>query len=204
LRQLAHANPFGSRNDTLIWRGRLQTYAFARRKWKKELEVRARNATRPLFRDDLNIEFDGAFVPVTEMCSYRYLLHLPGNGYSSRLKYLYFCAGLVFRDTRDSWAEWWSIGLKKDVHFVEVELPLDAWAALRRVRRNPLMASRILANAQALVDSIPDADVYLCNLISEYAKRVQLYDPDSVALGPGAVDLASSLLDPHLAQRGRA
>jgi len=144
-------------------------------------------------RSLLDIRFDAAFMSVFDLSRYRYLLHLPGNGYSSRLKYLMYSDALVFRDRRDRWIEWWSQGLVANEHYVLVTSTAHAANRTQWALDNPAAVDAIRARARAYMDALPHPDDYLCNLLDQYARTVQAYTPRRGALD---VDLATSLVDP--------
>jgi len=78
---------------------------------------------------------------------WRYLLDVEGVGYSGRLKLLFFSRRAVFIQQRP-FEEWYFADLKPWVHYVPVRSDLsDLVAALHRVREDPALEARIVANA---------------------------------------------------------
>ena len=73
-------------------------------------------------------EAGGAFVPLTQHCSYKYLLHLPGRTYAARLKYLLACNSTVVAPWlgrggskyAGGWFEFYYGALTSGTHYVDV------------------------------------------------------------------------------------
>ena len=192
LTALSATRPFEAREPLLTFRGSAQTYANTRSQY--EAFIGANRTSKPSL-PMLNIGISGQpYMAVTELSRYRYLLHLPGNGYSSRLKYLAYSGSLVFRDRTDHWIEWWSQGLVANEHYVLVMNAPDAANKVRWALQSPGDVERIRRNAAAYLADLPAPDTYLCHLVRRYAERVLNY---TVRATPGAVDLIATLVDPH-------
>jgi len=192
LAALSAARPFEAREPLLTFRGSAQTYANTRSQYEAFIGA---NRTSTPAHPMLNIGMRGQpYMAVTELSRYRYLLHLPGNGYSSRLKYLVYSGSLVFRDRTDHWVEWWSQGLVANEHYVLVMNAADAAKQTRWALRSPDDVERIRRNAAAYLADLPAPDTFLCHLVRRYAERVLNY---TVRATPGTVDLIATLMDPY-------
>ena len=76
---------------------------------------------------------------------YKYLLDMPGNGYSGRLKYLLLLGSVVFVVERDDTEWWWDV-FQPWVHFVPVMADgSDLMGVLQVIRTNPTLARTIAA-----------------------------------------------------------
>jgi len=84
--------------------------------------------------------------------------------------------------------------MQKGEHFVHVTSASDAANATRWAVDHPDEVDKIRANVRAYLATIPDPDVYLCHLVEQYVKLVQLYTP---VVPVSAADLATSLVDPY-------
>lgn len=93
-------------ND-IFWRGS----QLENPKREKQLDAVMNSSSLP--SEFLNLSFmnravegDGGCISMHDHCSHRHLLHLQGNTYSSRLKYLLLCGSVVFVPQQE-YEEWW-------------------------------------------------------------------------------------------------
>lgn len=103
---------FFEKSDDLFWRGALLNNP----KRKEQLEAIQRTSSLPVRILDLKFmewntdQYGGrsssGCVSMHDHCDHRYLLHLQGNTYSSRLKYLLLCGSVVFMPQQE-FEEWW-------------------------------------------------------------------------------------------------
>jgi hypothetical protein len=120
----------------------------------------------------------------TDLCSSKYLLHLPGtaSSYSNRLKYLLACGSVVVI-TETEFYEFWYPMLRPYEHFIPAgDLELTGGADLPLIvdclRAHDADAAQIAANAREFVETHLVADVhqrYLAKLLPAYAS-VRKYD----------------------------
>lgn len=83
------------------------------------------------------------FMSMRDLCEFKYLLDVQGNGWSARLKHLLCLGSVVFVMDR-RWHEYWFNELVPWVHYVPVrEDGSDLETALARVRDDPALAKRI-------------------------------------------------------------
>jgi hypothetical protein len=119
-----------------------------------------------------------------DLCSSKYLLHMPGtsSSYSNRLKYLLAC-GAVVVVTETEFYEFWYPMLRPYEHFIPAgNLELTGGADLPMIveclRSHDADAEKIAANAREFVNTHLVADVherYLAELLPAYASLRQ-YD----------------------------
>jgi len=110
---------------------------------------------------------------LTEACQYRFLVHLPGNTYSSRLKYLLLCGSVVFAPPME-WEEWWHHRLVPGVHYVAVAHDWhDLGSKLRPLLADKVSARRIADAGRALALEMFDSKSVDCywRLLIEEAHR---------------------------------
>lgn len=122
-------------------------------------------------------------VPMTDACRYRYLLSIPGFGYSNRLRSLLACGSVVIH-VRSPWNEFFLPLLRPDVHFVVVNRVEGVLPALLELRKDEARARRIAhAGGHFATHTINFDGVlrYFHTLLSQYAARMT----SRVTLRPG-------------------
>ncbi|PSC71797.1 O-glucosyltransferase 1 [Micractinium conductrix] len=118
------------------------------------------------------------FVPLTDHCRHRLLLHMPGNSYAARLKYLMACGSAVV--SPDSpFAEFWYHLLRRDENIIVVE-PVDSFNrghhladAAEELRQDDWLAGRVgAAGAGLAADALAPVRVaaYWRRLLQKYAE----------------------------------
>ena len=83
-----------------------------------------------------------AVPPLSAACGYRYLISVPGFGYSNRLKALLSCGSVVIH-VRAPWEEYFMPMLQHNRHLVVVEGVHEIIPAVLRLRANPQLARQI-------------------------------------------------------------
>ena len=148
----ARAGPWDNRTDLAFFSGNLKIGAW--RKALRRLTIENRSQVAGLLRvRDVGSTFfvpgaagpargKPAVPPLSEACGYRYLLSLPGFGYSNRLKALLSCGSVVVH-VRAPWEEWFMPLLVHQRHLVVVSSVEEILPAVRRLRATPQLARRI-------------------------------------------------------------
>ncbi len=115
--QMVHrgvSSVISNRVNEIFWRGARLTNPVRMQQLEKILNL-ARESNRTIFNiqpmqwvanSPLGKNAANGCVSLNDHCNYRYLLHLRGNTYSSRLKYLLLCGSVVFMP-RQEYEEWW-------------------------------------------------------------------------------------------------
>jgi len=89
-----------------------------------------------------------------DACNHRYLAHLKGNTYSSRLKYLLMCGATVVMESQD-WLEYWYPMLVPGKHYVEVQNGfMDVAEMLSSIRRDTARAQSIAETGASLIENL--------------------------------------------------
>jgi len=86
--------------------------------------------------------FNVPMVPQEEACNYRYLLSVPGYGYSNRLKSLLLCGSVVIH-LKANWEEYFTPMLRDREHLVIVTKVEDFIPVVMQLRANVSLAERI-------------------------------------------------------------
>ena len=148
----ARAGPWDNRTDLAFFSGNLKIGAW--RKALRRLTIENRSQVAGLLRvRDVGSTFfvpgaagpargNPAVPPLSEACGYRYLLSLPGFGYSNRLKALLSCGSVVVH-VRAPWEEWFMPLLVHQRHLVVVSSVEEILPAVHRLRATPQLARRI-------------------------------------------------------------
>lgn len=191
LQTAAAHQPFKTRADRLYFAGSLSNGPF-----RHELASLARtaDAADALAVYDVTSRFSlgkkgkgpSRQRPNEEACGYKYLLSIPGFGYSNRLRQLLSCGSVVFH-IGGFFNEFFMPQLEPGVHYVAVNTVAQLLHALKRIRADPARAERIGAaagEAARRLLSFDSARSYTRQLLTELASRRH---GEPVALGP-AVD----------------
>jgi len=127
---------------------------------------------------------DEEHVSLPQHCDYRYLLHLPGHGYSVRLKYLLLCAStVVFYDNGID--EFWYHLLEDRKHVYKVQAGDVAtdfqklYSVVLHSEANAQEAKLIGANGRRLVKdllTVENVQRYFAHILWEYAS-LQKFKP---------------------------
>lgn len=105
------ADFLSKKRDDLFWRGA----PLNNPKRNEQLEAILRTSSLPAqvlnlkfmeWTDRNGVRSANGCVSMHDHCAHRYLLHLQGNTYSSRLKYLLLCGSVVFMPQQE-YEEWW-------------------------------------------------------------------------------------------------
>ncbi|KAK9812687.1 hypothetical protein WJX72_002054 [[Myrmecia] bisecta] len=140
-------------------------------------------------------------VSLVEHCRYKYLLHMPGNFFSARLRYLLMCnSTVIFPDP--GWYEFWYQILEDDKHFIKVDAvdETNRGNHLRRVveqlEGNQELAKAIARQGMELIQTTltPEAvKSYWLMVFAKYAS-LQRFQP---TLHPDVMSLGLSLTKPN-------
>jgi len=154
---------FETRNDTAIWRGNnlRAEYEGGHRAILVELSEEHPNELDAKF---VNFKGQGDglkhYMPITNFCRYKYLIHTNGISYSSRLKYLMACKSLVFFP-KSEYREYWYHLLEDGHNIVSVTANFsDLIPKLQQAKRNDSHAAN--ENAGKLVEQYLNMDAVLC------------------------------------------
>lgn len=201
LRRAAGSQPWERRRPALFFRGA----ATGQRNQSLDpdlsadypgvLDIQLVNWTSPAERQ--------RFVPLTEHCAHKLLLHLAGNSYAGRLKYLMACgSAVVLPDS--PWHEYWYHLLRPGHHHVPVE-EVDSFnqghhladAALE-LHQDDGYARRVgAAGARLVGDALapPRVQAYWRRLLKRYRERQAF---NATGVHPDAVPLETSILVPQV------
>ena len=121
---------------------------------------------------------DPKFVPMEESLKYKYILDIPGNGYSGSLKQKLTSNSLVFAvfkphlfPQHKAVYEHFYFGLKKDFHLVEIDKPSDI--ELNLSQANDAKMKSIADNANAFMKSFDIlSECYLWKQLKVYSSAL--------------------------------
>ncbi|CAF1636423.1 unnamed protein product, partial [Adineta ricciae] len=137
-----------------------------------------------------------AYVTLEGHCDYKYLAHLEGSSYSSRLKYLLLCGSPVVYNPVQYWEEYWYHLLKDRENIIVFESARNE-AALKKLldhfSHNENKMKRIGQKGQQLVLEYLSEHAVSCywwKLMHEYAKLLG-YQP---ILHPDAIHIDDFLI----------
>jgi len=148
----ALAGPWENRTDLAFFSGNLRIGN--QRKQLQRLSLNSSEAAGVLLVRDVSSTFfvpgsgkGGAGrgmppIPMHRVCAYRYLISVPGFGYSNRLKSLLSCESVVIH-VRTPWDEFFMPQLQHERHLYVVPTVNDIVPAVHRLRANPALARRI-------------------------------------------------------------
>jgi hypothetical protein len=169
--------PFAQRDNKLFFRGQNSP----RRKAHME------NAIRHGFDNvqDAHVGDKFNYATLQDHCQYKYLLHLAGNNYSSRMKYLLACGSIVFF-MEDPNIEFYYHALTHMKHIVKVKSFEEIKAHIAYFESNVTAAEEIAHNArQFVLENLNPAMItcYVAELLQQYANLVRY----PITLHPRAV-----------------
>lgn len=208
--------PWREKRPVALWRGTDRGAA----NWARELGEMYRGSPRKRFleawggsegfdvaflEDDLLnatvVNTDPNFVPLSRAPEWRYLLDLPGNGYSGSLKQKLTSSSavLLLTDVGVPGAspvyEHYHLGLRDGVHVLHVAMS-DAGERLRWARGHDGAMQQIVRHANEYMGQFKElTQCYLWHLLDEYAKLL-LYRPaheQLAAFGSGTSSRAFAL-----------
>ena len=150
----AHAGPWENRTDLAFFSGNLRIGGH--RKYLRRLTVENRTQVAGVLRvQDVGSTFyvpsraagaraatAPAVPPMSAACHYRYLISVPGFGYSNRLKALLSCGSVVIH-VKAPWEEYFMPMLQHNRHLVVVASVDEIVPAVLRLRANPQLARQI-------------------------------------------------------------
>jgi hypothetical protein len=113
--------PFEERENKLFFRGAKTHYI---REFIYNKVQDNKNNDKNKFDIIVSKNFDKTnFVYLKDHVKWKYLVHIPGISYSSRLKYLFFTKSLVFNIKKKSeyeWIEFWYHIIKSNKHYIRI------------------------------------------------------------------------------------
>lgn len=146
------AGPWDNRTDLAFFSGNLRIGTH--RKQLRRLSLNASDSADVLLVRDVGSTFfvpgsgggpgrgTSPPLPMHRLCAYRYLISVPGFGYSNRLKSLLSCESVVIH-VRTPWDEFFMPQLQHERHLYVVPTVADIIPAVHRLRANPALARRI-------------------------------------------------------------
>ena len=193
---LAGSVPWRNRTDVAFFSGGLSTNgdrkrlrALAQSSDEARALLRVRDVAPHFFvpSRSMNVKAGRAqTLSLTSACGYRYLISLPGYGYSNRLKTLLLCGGVVLHKPYAS-EEYFMPLLRPDTHLVHIPKTSDILPTLRRLRANESLAQSIAAAGRRVaVSSLRHDQVlaYWQSLLRSYSsiqrERVAAATPDYI------------------------
>ena len=151
----ARAGPWENRTDLAFFSGNLRLGGHRKYLRRLTIENRTQAVQRVLRVQDVSSTFytpnrgaaaaraaAPAVPPLSAACGYRYLISVPGFGYSNRLKALLSCGSVVIH-VRAPWEEYFMPMLQHNRHLVVVEGVHEIIPAVLRLRANPQLARQI-------------------------------------------------------------
>jgi hypothetical protein len=157
--------PFAERKDDLFWRGALS----AQKRHQYVKDAKEHNFTQvqvSVVTEKTN------YVTLPDHCHYKYLLHLAGNSYSSRLKYLMACGSVVFF-LSDPNVEFYYSSLEHMKHVIHVQSYQEIRAYMSYFERNVTAAEEIGQAARRYVQDVlsqSSIECYVVDLLTQYSK----------------------------------
>ena len=137
-----------------------------------------------------------AYTTLEDHCKFKYLLHIEGGSYSSRLKYLLLCGSTVIYDRGNHWDEYWYHLLEhnQNVILFEKRGNEDEFnKTLDYLRKNEDKAKEIGNQGRQLVSHYLSENAISCfwwKILDEYGKLIG-YKP---TLHPDAIPMEDYLL----------
>jgi len=170
---------FYAKTNEIFWRGSnlarrdamVSQIAAAHAAWNGSIGLNVEFTTwlkQSNSRGVVAVEITNNSASLLEFCAHRYLLHLDGHTYSSRIKYLLLCGSTVLAGTQ-MWHEWF-YPLLPGHH---VPLASGFAAALHWIDANTHTAETMAARAQALMLRVfaqKEVDYYIASVIDALAE----------------------------------
>ena len=212
----AAAAPWASRRDALYFSGSLLNGRW-RRRLRRLVDEQAKAGGADLHVRDVQSKFFGGAQPrwahgqlaeqanrsvapraLHEACGWRYVLSIPGYGYSNRLRALLACGSTVIH-LRPPWAEYFEPLLRDNCNVVVVDKVEQILPTLRALRADEGRARRIAESGRALALGAlawPNVLGYLRAMLEEYAaRRTEPVAPPAPGDGFTRVGSARELMD---------
>jgi Glycosyl transferase family 90 len=141
-----------------------------------------------LLEDDLLdadlVNSNPKFVKFEDSQKFKYLLDLPGNGYSGSLKSKLSSSSVVFMLDKLQVYEHFYFGLKPWVHFIPILNPQDALKKVQWAAEHDQEVQKIVKNANEFMESFDFlSECYLWFQLVKYSKAIK-FDPE-LRTGPG-------------------
>ncbi|UJR16828.1 hypothetical protein I4U23_003727 [Adineta vaga] len=180
----AQKYPYETRLSKLLWRGEYKpkrAWIFAEtRQYPNNMDIAIvswidNNRT-------LQLRPTNMYKTPEENCNYKYLLHVEGHSYSSRLKYLLLCGSPVIYPMMDYWQEYWYHLLQNGTNIFLVNANNSGKVlddAVNYLKEHEHIAKEIgHAGQQLVLDYLSEQAVicYWWKLLSEYVKLFE-YTP---------------------------
>jgi hypothetical protein len=171
--------PFDKRKSQLFWRGartgrRADFVPNITENHRQIMDVSFMNWQRSGF---LGLSKHKEYRTLEQHCNYKYLLHLEGNTFSGRLKYLLLCGSPVIFAKINGWEEFWYHLLKHQESIFILDT-LDEMLLLNMTNyllENSELASRIGINGRNIVLKYLNEQAIICymrNVLLAYNKLV--------------------------------
>jgi len=178
IKQAGDSITFDKRKSQLFWRGARTGHRTAfvaiTEKHRQIMDISFMNWQRSGF---LGISVHKQYRTLEQHCNYKYLLHLEGNTFSGRLKYLLLCGSPVIFAKIDGWEEFWYHLLKHQENIIILD-SLDEALLLNMTNylfENSERASRIGMNGRNIVLKYLNEQAVICymrNVLLAYSKLV--------------------------------
>ncbi len=189
---------YENRVPKLFWRG----FHFPKRSWfinvaKKHpdtMDVQVNWFTK--MKGVIALATTDKFQTLEQHCNYKYLLHLEGHTYSSRLKYLLLCGSTVVYNVMDQWEEYWYHLLENGKNIILFEANGNETAlnnTLHFLKHHQDKAKEIGSQGRQIAQHYLSEHAVICywqKLLHEYAKLLG-YKP---SLHPDAVHIDDFIL----------
>ncbi|CAF1010659.1 unnamed protein product [Adineta steineri] len=169
---------YEKRIPKLFWRGadtwKRTWYINTAKQYSNTTDIETMNWVRIIV--GLSLSVSSTYTTLEQHCNYKHLLHLEGNTYSSRLKYLLLCGSSVVYDPIEHYEEYWYHLLEngKNVIFVErINNEIAFNKTLQFLQNHENVTKEIGKQGQQLVQNYLNEHAVSCywrNLLHEYAK----------------------------------
>jgi len=196
---MGHKLEFSKRVPKLFWRGadndwKRRWFIEMGKKYPDTIDVSGMDWIRK--SGVLSHKGSDNYKTLEQHCSYKYLLHLEGASYSSRIKYLLLCGSTVVFNVIEYWEEYWYHLLEngKNIIFFNGNLNETALnSTLDFLKNNEDRAKDIGARGRQIVQNYLNEHAVGCywwKLLHEYGKLVG-YEP---TLHPDAMYIEDFIL----------
>lgn len=178
IKQAGSRNTFDKRTSKVFWRGANTGH----RSVFVSLTEKHREIMDVAFMDwrgtgYLRLSMHKEYRTLEEHCDYKYLLHLEGNTFSGRLKYLLLCGSPVIFVKLNGWEEFWYHLLQHQENILLLEKSDDVLLmnTTKYLLENPERASRIGINGQNTVLKYLNEQAIICymrNVLLAYSRLI--------------------------------
>jgi hypothetical protein len=173
IKQASDKKSFDERIDKLFWRGARTGY----RGDFVNLTGKHRNLMDVSFMEWQGSKFHPQYRTLEQHCDYKYLLHLEGNTFSGRLKYLLLCSSPVIFAQIDGWEEFWYHLLKHQENIIILNSRDEAQLLnmTSYLLTDSERASRIGINGQNIILKYLNEQAIICyirNVLLAYSKLI--------------------------------